>query len=235
MFGGVTMKLQTLTTACLISIVLSSLSFGAWVPLTGSPVPISSLPAAGLEVGDKQFVDFDVFGIGVGGAIPPDADTLFVQGGQDDATGDYGLRFRLAWIAGSNQTINVTLSYRVSILPDGDPIKDVSMYLTAASATGTGVVSAGETLYNAPLPGGDVIASISTSKEFGDGGAYLSAYAEFDPVPDVWVNKAISVTGGTNGTASLSEVYQLYSQVPEPAAIALLGLGALALLRKRRA
>lgn len=229
------MRRQMLSTACLVSFALTTLSFGAWVPLTGSPVKISSLPAGGLEVGDKVFTNFDVFGFGQGGALDPSADTLFIQGGQDDATGDYGLRFLLSWQAASNQTISVTLTFNALVLPDGDAIKDASLHIPGAFATGTGVVNAGETLWDAPFPGGTLVATLSTSKEQGDGGAYLSDYVEFDPIKELYIRKSFSVTGGTNGTAFLAEMFQFYSQVPEPTTIALLGLGALALLRKRRA
>ena len=229
------MRRQTLSTACVISLALATLSFGAWVPLTGDPVPISSLPPAGWAVGDKLFVNFDLFGIGGGGAISPTADTVFVQGGQDNVSGDYGLRFLLSWQAGAGQSISATLTFAVGALPDGQPIKDVSLHIIGAFTTGTGVVNAGETVWDAPFPGGSLIGSLSTSKQSGDGDAFLSDYIEFDPINEIYVRKSFSVTGGTNGTGFLAEMFQFYSQVPEPTTVALLGLGALALLRRRRA
>jgi hypothetical protein len=216
--------------SCLLSIVFASAASAAWVPLTGAPVSLSSLEGESLIFGDKELSEINLFGIGAGGAIPPDADSVFVQGGQDDATDDYGLRFLLSWNASSGQTVNVTLNFKVSILPGFDDyyIKDVSMDITGASATGTGVVNAGEIVRDAPFAEGNVIASLSCSKQEFDGGTQLEDYAEFDPLKEIWIySKDISISGGTgiDGAAHLSEFYQFYSQIPEPATLVLLGAG----------
>jgi hypothetical protein len=218
-----------------ISIILTSSAQAAWVPLTGAPVSISSLPAGGLAFEDIIVSDFDLFGFGDGGALSPSANTVFVQGGKDDASGDYGLRFLLSWQAGSNQIITVpSLNFTVSVLPDAWHLDDVSLYIPGAFTTGTGVVNAGETVWDGPFPGGNLIGSLNTSKQEGDGGAFLSDYSEFEPINQIYVRKSFSVTGGTNGTGYLAETFQFYGQVPEPATIMMLGLGALALLRIRK-
>jgi len=219
-----------------ISILLASSAQAVWVPITGNPVPISSLPAGGLAFGDLIIADFEVFGFGSGGAIDPSADTVFIQGGRDDVSGDYGLRFLLSWQAGSDQIITVpSLNFTVSVVPDAFSIEDVSLYLLGAFTTGTGVVNGGETVWDGQFPGGSLLgSSLSTSKQEGDGDAFISAYTEFDPLNMIYVRKSFSVTGGTNGTGYLSETFQFYGQIPEPATILLLGLGSLALLRKRR-
>ena len=219
------MKSSKVILSCLISIVLATAASAAWVPLTGDPVSLSSLPAGSLIVDDKEFSEFDIFGIGTGGAIAPDADSVFVQGGWDDATGDYGLRFVFSWNAMSGQIINANLGFKVSILPGYDYfIKDVWMYLTGASATGTGVVNAAENVWDT-FPGGTNLASLSCSKQDGDNGIYLTDYAEFTPLKEIWIrSKDISITGGTNGAAHLSEVFQFYSQIPEPATLVLFGM-----------
>ena len=234
------MKSSRVLLSCLLSIVFASAASAAWVPLTGDPVSLSSLEGGSLNFGDKEASEFDLFGFGAGGAIGPDADSVFIQGGWDDATSDYGLRFLLSWNASSGQTVNVTLNFKVSILPGFDDyyINGVSMDITGASATGTGVVNAGEIVRDAPFAEGSVIASLSCSKQEYDGGTQLEDYTEFDPLKEIWIySKDISITGGTgiDGAAHLSEFYQFYSQVPEPATLVLFGTaGVWILTRKKR-
>lgn len=223
------MKRSRVLLSCLISIVFASAASAAWVPLTNA-VSLSSLSGGSLVVGDKEFSEIEFFGIGTDGAITPDADSVFVQGGWNDTTGDYGLRFLLSWSVVSGQAINADLNFKVSILPEYDDyfIKDIWLYLIGASATGTGGVHVGENVWDAPFPEGNVIASLSCSKQDDDGGAYLVDYAEFAPLKEIWIHsKDISITGGTSGSAYLSEFYQFYSQIPEPATLLLLGLGGL--------
>lgn len=216
-------------------IFIATAASAAWIPLTGNLVPISSLQDGSLIFGDKKLSDIDFFGFATGGANPPSADSLFVQGGQDTTTGDYGLRFQFAWIALSGQNVNTNLKFKISVLPGYDNyfIKDVGMDISGASATGTGGVAVGETVRDAPF--GDIIASLSCSKDANDGGAYLRDHIEFAPAKEIWIwSKDISITGGTNGSAHISEFYQFYSQVPEPATITLLAIGALGLLKRKK-
>jgi len=223
----------------LTAIFIATAASAAWIPITGDPVPISSLLDRSLIFGDKKLSEIDVFGFATGGAIAPCANSLFVQGGQDTTTGNYGLWFQLSWNAFSGQTINATLNFRISILPGYDNyfIKDVGMVLTGSSATGTGGVAVGETVWDAPFPSGNIIASLSCSKSANDGGAYLVDYTEFAPVKEIWIwSKDISLTGGIDGSAHLSGLFQFYSQteVPEPATIGLLILGGLTILGRKK-
>jgi len=52
----------------------------------------------------------------------------------------------------------------------------------------------------------------------------------------VYKSITLNWAGGTAGAAgpSLTEFTQTFSQVPEPATVALLGLGALSLIRRKR-
>jgi hypothetical protein len=229
------MKNSKIILGCLISIMLASAASATWVPLTDR-VTLSSLQGGGsLIFGDKEISEFDIFGFSDGGALAPNPDEMFVQGGKNSITGDYGLKFNFSWSAVSSQTVNATLSFKVSILPGYDDalIEDVWLDLSGAGATGTGVVSVAENVRNA---GDSVIASLSCSKQYGDGGAYLVDHAEFTPVKEIWIrSKDISVTCGTGlGSAHMSEFYQYYSQIPEPVTLVLLGLGTLSLLHRKR-
>jgi hypothetical protein len=216
-----------------------------WSSLTGEPQSLSSLLGQSLVVGDKVFSDFDMFGMPPqGGAIGADPDFVFVQGGQDDITGDYGLRLLMNWNAASGQTVNATLSFTVAILDDPEwanqYLKDVTMMLPGASATGEGVVNASETVWDGPIsPTSGLLAALYCSAEEGDEGAHLVAAYDWtehdmDLVRQIWVRKDLSITGGAEGTAHLSEVFQFFSQVPEPATMAMLAVGALTLPRRRK-
>jgi hypothetical protein len=228
------MKSSRVIFGCLIGIMLAASASAEWVPLTGDPVPLSSLQGGSLIFGDKELSEIDLFGIGDGGAIAPNASAVFVQGGWDDATGDHGLRFVLSWNAFAGQTVNANLSFKISVL-DANYIKDVSMYLTGISATGTGGVNIGETVWDAPFPEGNVIASLSVSKHYNDNGAFLSYYAKFEPLEEIWIrSKDISLTGGTNGAAHLSEFFQFYSQIPEPATLILLGSASIWIFTRKK-
>ncbi len=229
------MKNTKIILSCLISTLLVATASAAWVPLTGNPVSINSLPGGSLIFGDKMLSEITVFGIATGGAIAPDACSVFVQGGQDDVTGDYGLKFNLVWTVGPDQIINATLDFKVSILPGYDDyfIKDVWLDITGASANGTGVVNVGEDVrdeFNNPI----VLLSCSAWQD--SPAAYLKDYAEFTPVKAIWIHsKDVSISGGDSGSAHLSEFYQYYSQIPEPATLVLLGtMGIWIFTRKKR-
>lgn len=231
------MKSSRIILGCLISIMFAAAASAQWTPVTDT-VLVTSLPGGTLIVGDKEFSGFNLDVITVdGGVTLPDPDLMTVQGVQDVGTGDYGLRFNgVSWNVVSNQLITIDLSFKVAVLPGYDEyIKDVRLYLTGAGATGTGLVSAGENVWD-DFPGGSAIASLTCSKQDGDGGANLSDYAEFTPMKEIYIQtKHISVTGGANGTAHFSEFFQFYSQVPEPATITLVGFAGAILLRRRRA
>lgn len=236
-----TKKSATFLLSILISISIAGTATAGWVPLTGDLIPVSSIPEGGLEVGDKLFTEFEVTGISSGGPPTPSAATVMVQGGQNDATGDYGLRFRLAWNAGADQLINAGINFKVSILPDYDPwfIEDAVLWLATASAAGTGLVQATENIFDADFMG-NCLASLGASSQADDYGVFLMdnsllcASGEPVQVKEIWVRMGVTVQGGDAGSAGLHEAFMLYSQIPEPATILLLGLGALALVRKRR-
>ena len=87
---------------------------------------------------------------------------------------------------------------------------------------------------------GNSLLALAASAEDDDYGAFLMdsgdlcLHTNMVQMKEIWVRTGVLVQGGTNGSAGLHEVFMLYSQVPEPATIMMLGLGALALVRMRR-
>ncbi len=242
------MKSSKVILSCLISVLLAATASADWESLTAE-VPLSSLQSGEfLLFGDKMVSEFSLSGTvsSYGGAplpLPPDPNAMKVQGGRNSITHDYGLKFNFSWNVISNQTVNATLSFKMSIqsMPEYDAnfIKDVWLDITGVSANGTGVVNVGEEVWDVPfyIPGTFPIASLSCSKWQGSNPAYLVDYAEFTPLKEIWIrSKAVSISGNTDGSAQLAEFYQFYSQtqIPEPATMVLLGFGGLALCRRKR-
>ncbi len=232
----------------LLAIVLTlclSISFASAgiAPLGDGPITLADLEELHgnvLPVGDKIFSDFQLVGSAVGGALTPTKDSIQVQGViQDDL--NIGLRFILSsFSAAANQSADIQLSFKVEIQPEFTDfyIKDVEMTLTGAAATGTGLVIANEFVSTLPVTDPDfetsIIANLDTSRQDNLDLNQLTDSDVFDPVKAIYVRKDIQVNGGTGGAASLSEVFQIYSQIPEPATLSLLGLGSLTLLARRR-
>lgn len=219
-------KSLTRLTAILISVSIFSTSYSAWIPLTGDLIPISSIPSGGLVVGDKLFTDFAVTGFAYGGPLTPSSSTILIQGGQNETTGDYGVRLRLVCNAGSDQFINAAINFKVSILAGYDRffIDGAVLWLSTASAAGTGLVQATENIYDADFMGNSLTV-LSASVQEDDYGVFLTDSSNFMlhgnsiQMKELWVRIGITIQGGTNGSAGLHEVFLLYSDVPKPTTI----------------
>jgi len=125
-------------------------------------------------------------------------------------------------------------------------IKDVGMRLNGVSATGTGLVSAGEQVTDGPTVdlNNNILANLDVSRQDNLALDQLEDHTDWtvdngvDPVypmvKKIWVTKDIQVNAGTDGSASLSGFVQSFSQVPEPTTMAMMGLGSLTLFVCRR-
>jgi len=206
------------------------------------------IAAKGIQVGDKLFDEFVVTPSGTATAVSPGADAIVVTGNQT-LPGDYGLRFNGGWGAGGGQEADTTIKFRVSIiepfLSQGWVIEDNELWITAKGVSQTlngGIVSISEDVYLTdpadgpvdPIANKHVFYATPTDQKLSDH-AYFMQGGQPVVATEIWVVKDVYVSGGLGetGVAHLSEFYQSFSQVPEPATVVVLLVGGAGLLFSR--
>jgi len=201
------------------------------------------IDAGGLRVGNLTFSEFRVVSSAGDGAWAPSAAEIMVSGALAD--GKLGLSFNASWAAEDGGRADTTLTFKVAA-DTPRALTDHALWTTAHGTIGDGLVMVTENVYDAdPLhqpAQADAVANAAVFYASGDDQQTYD-YQEFSlagqPValPEVWVVKDIHVLSGGDGSrAALSELRQSFGDVPEPATIAFLALGAAGVLaRKRRA
>jgi hypothetical protein len=142
--------------------------------------------------------------------------------------GETGIRFTGAFNAGAGVTSDWTITYQVNELTPGAVINDAYLHVVGGVSGGTGSFNVSETF-----------TSLNGQVDYGTLEAFNGHQTDTVNLPpgvtSFLVEKDISVVGGSNG-ATLSIIDQGYSStsVPEPASIALLGIGMTGFLAFRR-
>jgi len=240
---------KTLCSFVMVSLYAGA-AFGAPIVATLDPSDshtLASVMANGMLVGDKLFDDFRLtIGTDVTTAAPS-ADSIMVTGVQ--IGGDYGLRFNGPWSASADEVSGMTLKYGVWVqepdLSAGWVIEDFTLWsndMAVTETTGGGHISISANLLETDPDDGPATPVVQPTPTI----YYSTEQTQFDLVDDaqfpgrasMYVLTGLVANGGTDpggaGVAKVTEFYQTFSQIPEPATLGLMAAGALLVLVRRR-
>jgi len=196
----------------------------------GPSVSLASLTNSGAVIisGDKAFTDFFV------------ANELSVPDSLISVTpildaGNFGIQ-----ISGPMYTYSaadLTLDYEVSVTNSPNLISVANLAFNGVTLGGTGTASVVEQVYtNNSLTEYGTMTVYETSTGTTNFGVQSASLVINPPQPLLYINKDVELTAFFPADSSISDIYQTYTQVPEPSALALVaaGLSGLFLLRRRK-
>lgn len=209
--------------AILAAILIASSALGT--SARADFVLLSALVNGGsIQSGDKLFTNFTYKATG---DMPP-ATAVTVQT-ITDAAGNFGIEFQGGFsdqVGGGSS--DALIGYRVAVTDPNRRITDAHIAGNPSVAGGTGSIVVTETF----IPGASNTMSISSINPGATNNTDSTVFAT--PVSFLDVQKDILAFAGT-GVPNLSFVDQTFSQsMPEPASVALLGLGLGAVVASRR-
>lgn len=205
--------------------------------------------AGGILVGDKLFDQFTVTTTQSVGAIAPGLDEIEVTGVLIDnplVHNELGLRFSGGWSAPKGKIADSTITFRISIVEpqrsQGFLIADNSLWMDAYGISGDGYVSISENVYAAdprlgptPSVAKKLVFSDGETDQFFDHEDFMQNHQPA-ALAEIWVVKDVIANGGTEvgSFGHLSQFYNTFSQIPEPASLGLMAIGLAAILVRRR-
>lgn len=196
--------------------------------------------AGGLRVGDKVFSQFTVVPTQLNTAIVPDETAIRLTG--VFLAGELGLRFDGLWQATGGQLADTVIIFKV-VADNPYLLTDNTLKMSAYLADNGGSVTISESVYarnpnvyNDPsIAHKEVYSTDYATKEF-DHQEFADEQGAPLALPEIWVVKDVGASGGLlpGGIASISSFYQTFSQIPEPATMSIMFVGAAALAARRR-
>jgi hypothetical protein len=240
------MKLTKLTLIVALTLVLGMTSFASAGAITGTFSLQEIMDTGAITVSDKVFSDFTLFSPASDdpNAVSPGADAIEVTGWQYTAgeyAGEVGLRFDGPWQAGYQKVAGSTIGFRVQV-DDPNVASDNTLFSSSWAAVDGGSAGVTENVFHTNPNEGPATSFVEKYiYTHGSGNKVQTDHVEWDPADfsdDFWVTVGVSVTGGNTdpaGSAQLNDFFVTFSQIPEPTTMAILGLGGLtALLRRKR-
>jgi PEP-CTERM motif-containing protein len=198
---------------------------------TGPGVSLASLTNSGAFIvsGDKDFTGFSAIN------SLTIADNLITVT-PIIAAGNFGIEISGPMSAGAGGA-DLVLTYEVSVTNSPNLISAANLAFNGVTVAGTGTTEVVENVYtnNSLTPYGTMTvyyinAGSSTSSQM------FASLPITPPQPLLFINKDVQLTAVFPAYSSISEIYQTYTQVPEPStfALAAAGLSGLFLLRRRK-
>lgn len=179
-------------------------------------------------IADQTYADFTYSGTSVPSGFAIGAGSVMAI---PQTTPYPGFLFSAPWAVSTSSGILSLDSFFDYTITSVAPMTDILLSISGVTFTGTGSITVGEqACLGAMLPsctGGTVV---NLSVYASSSGTLLTDQVNFAGVNFIDVNKDLTVTAGTNGSASVSGLYDEYSEgsVPEPGTLSMLGVGVVA-------